>query len=118
MEKMPGVQLGQVWPAMKLADKMQLQLNLATHQETWLSVSFRQYGGLYYTEDLGVEPSKDYLYTDQKGNRVFDSRFAIGPMMGRDWSDSGRATVKCDRGPCKEFYPTSCAKSDHFQGVL
>jgi len=84
MEKMTGVQLSEVWKNMKLVDKMQLRLNLASYQEIWLSISFRQFGGLYYKEDLGDVPSEGYLYTNQKGERVQDSRFAVGPMKGRD----------------------------------
>lgn len=101
MEKMSGVQLSEVWESMKLVDKMQLRLNLALYQEMWLSISFRQFGGLYYKQDLESEPSEEYLYMDQKGKRVHDSRFAIGPMTGRDWSDCGRVALRCDRGPCK-----------------
>lgn len=101
MEKMSGVQLSEVWESMKLVDKMQLRLNLALYQEMWLSISFRQFGGLYYKQDLESEPSEEYLYMDQKGKRVHDSRFTIGPMTGRDWSDCGRVALRCDRGPCK-----------------
>lgn len=102
MEKMSGAQLSEVWESMKIKDKMQLRLNLALYQKVWLSISFCQFGGLYYKQDSESGPSEDYLYTNQKGERVHDCRFTIGPMTGRDWSDCGRAALKCDRGPCKE----------------
>ncbi|RMD43677.1 hypothetical protein DV735_g1481, partial [Chaetothyriales sp. CBS 134920] len=89
MQKMPGVQLSEVWRNMKLADKMKLCLNLALVQEKFLSVSFRLFGGLYYKHDLDLQsdPDDKWLYTNEKGEKVHDGRFAIGPMTGRDWSD-------------------------------
>ena len=104
MEKMAGVQLSEVWKSMKLVDKMQLRLNLAFYQEIWLSISFRQFGGLYYKQDVESETYKEYLYTNKKGEKVHDGRFTIGPMTGRDWSDCGRAALKYDRGPCKNHH--------------
>lgn len=119
MEKMAGVQLSEVWKNMKLVDKMQLRLNLALYQEAWLSISFRQFGGLYYKEDLENATSEGYLYTNRKGERVQDSRFAIGPMTGRDWSDCGRAALKCDRGPCKKHRQNSfCTFLTFFRACL
>ncbi|KAH0848892.1 phosphotransferase enzyme family protein [Fonsecaea pedrosoi] len=99
MEKMPGAQLSEVWNHMKIGDKMQLRLNLALYQAKWLSISFCQFGALYYNEDLDKVRSEGHLYINQKGEKVQDSRFAIGPMTGRDWSDCGRAALQCDRGP-------------------
>lgn len=56
----------------------------------------------YYTEDLGTdEHSQGPLYTDCDGNAVTNSRFAIGPSTGRDFSDDGRMEIELDRGPCK-----------------
>lgn len=102
MEKMCGVQLSEVWKSMKLVDKMQLRLNLAFYQEMWLSIPFCQFGALYYKQDLEDEPSEECLYTNQKGERLQDRRFTIGPVTGREWSDCGRTALKCDRGPCKK----------------
>ena len=101
MQKAPGVQLSDVWDAMELGARMQLRLNLALHQEAWLSVSFREYGALYYASDLPGGTS-GYLYTNQNSDKIYDPRFRVGPMTGRDWSDCGRADLKCDRGPCKK----------------
>jgi hypothetical protein len=101
MQKMPGVQLGQLWSSMKLADKMKLCLSLARYQEAWLSVSFHAFGALYYSQ-ASCPMASEYLYTNEKGDKIRDSRFIIGPVTGRDWSDCGRADLKCDRGPCKD----------------
>lgn len=111
MEKMAGVQLSEVWDNMKIADKMQLRLNLALYQDVWLSISFRQFGGLYYRQDMESRPPDNYLYTNREGEKVHDSRFTVGPMTGRDWSDCRRETLKCDRGPCKTHHSTGFAKT-------
>jgi hypothetical protein len=115
MEKVPGVQLSQVWKSMKVADKMQLRLNLALHQEAWLSISFREFGGLYYSQDVVGGAPERYLYNNQKGDETHDPRFSIGPMTGRDWSDCGRAELKCDRGPCKTDLRIDIVSSDTFR---
>jgi hypothetical protein len=118
MEKMAGVQLSEVWKNMKLVDKMQLRLNLARYQEVWLSASFRQFGGLYYRQDLESGPSEDYLYTNQKGENVHDSRFTIGPMTGRDWCDCRRSALICYRGPCKKHRHTGLHTLNAFRAYL
>ena len=106
MEKMPGVQLRQVWDNMKLVDKMNLRLDVALHQAAWLSVSFSQFGGLYYAQDMANVPrGNNHLYSDNKGNNIQDGRFAIGPATGRDLFDCGRARLDCDRGPCELSCP-------------
>lgn len=99
MEKMPGVQLSQVWDNMKLVDKMNLRLDVARYQSTWLSVTFSRFGGLYYAKDLENAQREKYLYRDNKGDKIWDERFAIGPTTGRDWYDCGRSLLSCDRGP-------------------
>ncbi|KKZ63018.1 hypothetical protein EMCG_02636 [[Emmonsia] crescens] len=104
MEKVPGVQLRQVWDNMKLVDKMNLRLDMARHQSAWLSVSFSQFGGLYYTQDLAHVPRENHLYRNTKGDKIWDERFAIGPVTGRDWFDCGRVRLDCDRGPWPSVY--------------
>lgn len=109
MEKVPGVQLRQVWDSMELVDKMNLRLDMARHQSAWLSVSFSQFGGLYYARDLANVPRENHLYKNNKGDKFWDERFAIGPVTGRDWFDCGRVRLGCDRGPCERGppFPTS-----------
>ncbi|KAG8209780.1 APH domain-containing protein [Trichophyton interdigitale] len=64
MERMPGVQLRQVWSSMKLVEKMNLCLDIARYQSAWLSVTFSQFGGLYYTQDVQiVSRSKKLIFT-------------------------------------------------------
>ncbi|EZG08123.1 hypothetical protein H106_02609 [Trichophyton rubrum CBS 735.88] len=80
MEKIPGIQLRQVWSHMKLVEKMNLCLDLARYQSAWLSVTFSRFGGLYYTQDAqDLNPGqKTHLYIDEKGRSVHDYYKAIG----------------------------------------
>lgn len=107
MEKMPGIQLRQVWDNMKLVDKMNVRLDIARHQSAWLSVSFSQFGGLYYAQDLANVPRDHHLYSDNKADKILGGRFAIGPATGRDWVDCGRVRLGCGRGPCEPVRLTS-----------
>ncbi|GBF65387.1 altered inheritance of mitochondria protein 9 [Trichophyton mentagrophytes] len=106
MERMPGVQLRQVWSSMKLVEKMNLCLDIARYQSAWLSVTFSQFGGLYYTQDVQncFSQQKTHLYVDENGAKVQNSRFTIGPVTSREWFDCGRAGLECDRGPWRSVY--------------
>jgi len=67
MEKVPGIQLSEVWTQMKLVDKMNLRLDLARLQTTWLSVKFARYGGLYYSRDLQNISAENSVYRNESG---------------------------------------------------
>lgn len=101
MEKMPGVQLLQVWDQLELTEKLQVVAQLFKFQKIWLSARFAKIGSLYYADDVETGAAKGHLFTDSNGKEVKDERFAIGPTTGRDWIDEGRSSLKCDRGPCK-----------------
>ncbi|OAL64289.1 hypothetical protein A7C99_4948 [Trichophyton rubrum] len=77
MEKIPGIQLRQVWSHMKLVEKMNLCLDLARYQSAWLSVTFSRFGGLYYTQDAqDLNPGqKTHLYIDEKGTPCAYKRY-------------------------------------------
>jgi hypothetical protein len=100
MEKRPGIELEAVWPTMTTEDRLSIVQTIAIYQKSWTSVSFRKYGGLYYTKDLVGASDSEALYTDADGVMIKDSRFAIGPSTGRGMNDDGRATVEFDRGAC------------------
>ena len=74
---------------------------IAGYQKVWMSASFAKFGSLYYAEDLPGHNSHDFLYVNEDGAEVRDSRFAVGPSTGREVIDDGRAAVTFDRGPCK-----------------
>ena len=100
MEKVPGVPLRQVWDSLELSQKLQILLALTHLQKEWLNVSFSHYGSLYYANDLTNAPITFY----KKNNvEVSNSPFAIGPVVGRNWVDAGRASLNVDKGPCTLF---------------
>lgn len=100
MEKLPGVRLDVVWSSMEIGDRLAIVKAIARYQKAWMSVSFKQFGGLYYTQDLD-EHTQSPLYFDQHGVAITDPRFAIGPSTGREFIDDERAAIEFDRGPCR-----------------
>ncbi|KAG6083652.1 hypothetical protein E4U15_001884 [Claviceps sp. LM218 group G6] len=63
------------------------------------SVTFEQYGSLYFAEDYKGQNARALVYTDEKGQRVEDPRFVIGPSTSREMFDYGRGGIDFDRGP-------------------
>ena len=100
MEDVKGVPLYLVWEEMGVEDRWKLTQNLARYEKAWASCSFSQFGSLYFSKDLDG-PTQGLSYTDQHGAQVVDSRFAVGPVNGRWFSENGRSRVDFDRGPCK-----------------
>ena len=100
MEKLPGKQLSIMWADMGIEDRLTITKAIACYQNAWMSVSFNQFGSLYYHKDLKGS-TQSLSYTDHHGITVTDHRFAVGPSTARGFSDDGRSTVEFDRGPCK-----------------
>ncbi|RMZ84416.1 hypothetical protein DV738_g463, partial [Chaetothyriales sp. CBS 135597] len=111
MEKMPGVQLLQVWDQLKLTEKLDVVTQLFKFQKMWLSVRFVRIGSLYYANDVETSAAKDHLFTDSNGEQVRNERFVVGPTTGRDWVDEGRSSLNCDRGPWTSI-------SDYYRAVI
>jgi hypothetical protein len=101
MEKMNGVELEHFLPGMKIQDRLEVVKSIAGYQKSWASVSFEQFGSLYFAEDVGGHASSPLTYLDHEGRKVNDSRFVVGPSAGREMFDDGRADIEFDRGPCK-----------------
>ncbi|KAG6123992.1 hypothetical protein E4U12_000338 [Claviceps purpurea] len=99
MEKVHGVELQQLWPKMTTEERWEVVKAVAAYQESWASVTFEQYGSLYFAEDFEGENIPALVYTDEKGERVEDSRFVIGPSTSREMFDMGRCGIDFDRGP-------------------
>ncbi|DAA72768.1 TPA_exp: Uncharacterized protein A8136_5437 [Trichophyton benhamiae CBS 112371] len=98
MEKFDGVQLGQVWPSLDPSDKMKIFLQIFDYQRVWTQKKFNAFGSLYYRDDLGESIRRPLA--DEEGTQINElDRFAIGPATGREWSDDGRSSLTCDRGP-------------------
>ncbi len=101
MEKLPGVSLDHVWASMGIGDRFKIAKAIAHYQKAWMSVSFHQFGSLYYAQDLEGHTPQSCLYTDQHGVSIEEPRFAVGPSTGREFVDDGRIAIEFDRGPCK-----------------
>lgn len=101
MEKMPGVPLSKVWWDLQPNKKLKILLQVADYQSRWTHTKFTGFGSLYYAKD--VDPRRQVPLYVKDGEAITDSQFAIGASVAREWSDEGRANIKCDRGPC-----TSC----------
>jgi hypothetical protein len=99
MEKVPGVQLEEVWGQLDLDIKWKLIQRLAKYQEMWTAVSFQQYGSLYCKHDL--TPAKSLVYRRGEESEIVDERFAIGPSTSRQNVDDSRSSLDFDRGPCE-----------------
>lgn len=103
MEKVPGVSLQNVWPKMSIEDRFEVVKSISRFQKSWMSISFSQYGSLYFSQD--IKGSKGCRYVKRDGAEVDDPRYTVGPSTGRDFFDDGRGIFTFDRGPCK---PTKC----------
>ncbi|KAG6270712.1 hypothetical protein E4U48_003713 [Claviceps purpurea] len=99
MEKLDGVELEEVWPEMTIQDRYEVVQAVASYQKSWASVSFEQFGSLYFAEDFEGENIPALVYTDGEGRRVEDPRFVVGPSTSREMFDAGRGDIEFDRGP-------------------
>ena len=97
-EGITGIRLDLVWEYMEFKDQMKVVESIARHQQALLSITFRQFGSLYYAQDLDAHSSGP-LYTDSAGVPITNPKFAVGPSTGPE--EDGRATCEFDRGPCK-----------------
>ncbi|KAG6061803.1 hypothetical protein E4U32_002807 [Claviceps aff. humidiphila group G2b] len=99
MEKMEGVELEHVWPEMEIEDRLEVVKAIVAYQKSWASVSFEQYGSLYFAEDFKGENTPALVYTNDQGQRVEDPRFVVGPSTSHYAFDDGKGDIDFDRGP-------------------
>jgi hypothetical protein len=101
MEKVQGIELEQAWPNMAIEDRLAVVKTLVSYQKAWTSILFKKFGSLYYSKDLDKPSEAQPLYTGANGIDTTNATFSVGPSVGRESFDDGRATVGFDRGPCK-----------------
>lgn len=101
MEKVAGVQLSKVWSKMGIKERFELVKTISGYQKAWMSMSFTQYGSLYYSSDTDSDGC-DLAKGD--GSVTKSQRFAVGPSTGREFLDDGRMEMDSDRGPCVTSY--------------
>ncbi|MCJ1334838.1 hypothetical protein MMC09_000103 [Bachmanniomyces sp. S44760] len=53
MQKAPGVQLEHVWKGMDIEDRLKVVKQIVRYQRKWTSTSFKEFGSLYFAEDVG-----------------------------------------------------------------
>jgi hypothetical protein len=81
MEKMNGLELKHFLPGMKIQDRLEVGKTIASYQKSWVSVSFEQFGSLYFAGDVGGLASSPLTYLDHEGRKLDDSRFVVGPQQ-------------------------------------
>lgn len=96
-EGVTGIRLDMIWEHMDLDDRIEVVKSIARHQQALMSMTFRQFGSLYYAQDLDAH-SPGPLYTDSAGVPIENPKYAVGPSTERE--EDGRATYEFDRGPC------------------
>lgn len=101
MERVPGVQLDQVWNQLDVGIRWKIVQTLAKYQARWTATSFQQFGSLYYKRDL--TSARSLAYRDEEGREIVNEHFAVGPSTSRQNTDDGRLDVCFDRGPCEWF---------------
>lgn len=102
MQKVAGLQLSSVWVDFTMVQKSQIIKELGARQQAWMSIAFKAYGSLCYSQDLLQESaSTNLLYVDSSGVEHEDARFSIGPTVHSHSMDFGRSHINFDRGPCK-----------------
>jgi len=97
MEKLAGVHLDSVLPRMQIGDRLAIVKTIVEYQKAWSSISFEQYGSLYFAQDLDGN-TQPLRYKDENGIEVTNSRFSIGPSTSRESVDDERMTVEFDWG--------------------
>jgi len=89
-----------VLPRMQIGDRLAIVKTIVEYQKAWSSISFEQYGSLYFAQDLDGN-TQPLRYKDESGIEVTNSRFSIGPSTSHKSVDDERMTIEFDRGPCK-----------------
>ncbi|EPE31723.1 Protein kinase-like (PK-like) [Glarea lozoyensis ATCC 20868] len=104
MEKIEGKPLSVYWKSMPIDEKTTIVRTLARYQQAWMSHTFKQYGSLYYSNDVPTSPGQptfSYLkrINESSSLEIQDKRFAVGPTVCRQTIDYGRAGVNFYRTP-------------------
>lgn len=102
MELAEGIQLSEVWPNMETRKKVELVAALRDYQRRWLSITFHQYGSLYFARGpTSSSPAPDPLILEMNVEKPDVSGFSMGPTTSRRWFSDQRGQITTDRGPCK-----------------
>ncbi|KAI1305469.1 kinase-like domain-containing protein [Xylaria venustula] len=103
MEEATGTQLSQVWDTLPLKTKLEIVKDLVNIENNLLSISFTQYGSLYFAH----HGFPDCVKAQAEGNAPtslvaeIENRYVIGPVANGDFWDGDKKTMAIDRGPWK-----------------
>lgn len=107
MEKLPGVlQLDEIWNKLDAEARLKVVKRIAKYQADWTAISFFQFGGLYYKQDL--PSAQSLVYANKDESQIINDCFAIGPSTSRQNTDDGRKEIEFDRGPCTLCVNINC----------
>ncbi|GAP91259.2 putative phosphotransferase enzyme family protein [Rosellinia necatrix] len=101
MEEATGTQLSQVWDTLPLETKLNVVKDLVNIEQKLLSISFTQYGSLYFAQDSFpgcVDAQTEGNAPESLASKI-ENRYVIGPMADHDFWDGERSTMAIDRGP-------------------
>jgi hypothetical protein len=71
MEKLTGVLLASVWKTLQFDKNGEIIRSVARYQDTWMSTTLKQYGTIYYAEDLSKRPDQTLCsYVDKDGTEM------------------------------------------------
>lgn len=103
MERIPGCQLGDVWPTMPDAECFGLVKSMVNIQTRLTTSKMSKYGSIYYRDDQPDGLAHEQLDILTSMDSSDTARFTIGPVTERQfWADE-RFDLNIDRGPCKYF---------------
>ncbi|KKZ65771.1 hypothetical protein EMCG_08420 [[Emmonsia] crescens] len=103
MEEAAGTKLEDVWDKLPLEDRIVIMKDLVLIENKLLSVSFSNYGNLYYSSEPMSGTSAAEVMNDASPEVKSDvkKRFSIGPVVDRDFWSKERSVMNIDRGPWK-----------------
>ncbi|KAL3421539.1 hypothetical protein PVAG01_07985 [Phlyctema vagabunda] len=116
MEKVPGVELHQVWSDVSDPDRTSLVKDVVQIESKLAAVGFPKYGSLFYPDDVVDQAHSGSivkkLLPGPENN--ISTKFVIGPTIERAfWADE-RSDMNVDRGPwiSPEDYFTAVVKRE------
>ncbi|KKZ65762.1 hypothetical protein EMCG_08437 [[Emmonsia] crescens] len=90
-------ELDEIWNKLDAAARLKVVKRIAKYQADWTAISFFQFGGLYYKQDL--PSAQSLVYANKDESQIINDCFAIGPSTSRQNTDDGRKEIEFDRGP-------------------
>ncbi|PYI35763.1 phosphotransferase enzyme family protein [Aspergillus indologenus CBS 114.80] len=92
MEKLPGRPLGDRWFDLTDQERLKVLLQLVQLEAKVHAIDLPASGSIYYANDLPLDSARI---------AIPDSDFCIGPSTALEWWFAERASLRTDRGPCK-----------------